>query len=129
MAWGRKEHRLGLAAGRELFRHVVTGGGLDPLVAHPAALKPGGHAYADLPPPYSRFYGVNVSYRHRSVTAFGSAVFVLTTLAANAAGNAAARRRARAQAAPQWRERQIARTVLTRERLLVATGSGRLSFW
>ena len=129
MGWGRREHRLGLEAGRDLFRHVVTDGALDPLPAVPVALRRGEQAYADLPFLYSRFYGTNVSYRRRRITAFGSGAFVLVGLVANALGNAAARRSALARAAPQWRERQVARTVLTSERLLVGTRTAWLSFW
>lgn len=129
MTWGPQEHQQGLLAGGELFRHVVTGGDLEPLPATTVVLQPGERAYADLPLEYSRFYGMDASYRHRSVVAFGSAGFVLGALAANAAGNAIARSRARAQAAPQWREQQIARVVLTDQRLFIAARPGWLSFW
>lgn len=129
MAWGPVEHQQGLLAGGDLFRHVVTGGELEPLPSVPMGMRKGEHPYADLPLEYSRFYGMDVTYDQRSVVAFGSAGFVLGALAVNAAGNAIARNRARALAAAQWREHQVARVLLTSERLLVFTRTRPLSFW
>ncbi|MFI0371180.1 hypothetical protein ACH35V_25235 [Actinomadura sp. 1N219] len=129
MAWGPVEHQQGLQAGGDLFRHLATGGDLEPMPSVPTGLGLDEHPYADLPLEYSRFYAMDVPYDHRSVFAFGSAGFVLGALAVNAAGNAIARNRARALAAPQWREYQVARVLLTSERLLIFTRIGPLSFW
>ncbi|WUI02158.1 hypothetical protein OHR68_10225 [Spirillospora sp. NBC_00431] len=129
MAWGPDEHRHGAQAGADLFRHVVTGGELEPMPSVPAGLERDEYAYAELPLEYSRFYATDVTYYRRSVAAYGSAGFVLGALAVNAAGNALARSRARALAAAQWREHQVARVLLTSERLLVFTRIRPLSFW
>ncbi|QKW37648.1 hypothetical protein HUT06_29570 [Actinomadura sp. NAK00032] len=129
MAWGPVEHQQGLLAGGDLFRHVVTGGELEPMPYVSMRLREGEHAYAELPLEYSRFYAMDVSYQHQSVVAFGSAGFILGALAVNAAGNAIARNRANALAAAQWREHQIARVFLTSERLMIVARVGPLSFW
>jgi hypothetical protein len=127
--WGPQEHQQGLTAAGELFRHVVTGGDLAPLPASPVIVAPGEYPYADLPVEYSRFYGMDVTYRTNSVIPFGRPTFIITALAANALGNAVARSRARSQAAAQWREQQIAGALLTSQRLSIGTQVGRLSFW
>lgn len=89
--WGPHEHEQGLVAAGELFRHVIGGGELGPLPGSPVILPPGERAFADLSLEYSRFYGMDVTYRRRSVAPSGSAAFVLGALAANAVGNAVAR--------------------------------------
>lgn len=127
--WDPAEHQRGLIAAGELFRHMVTGGSLDPLGATPVILQPGEYAFADLSLEYSRLYGMDVTYENRTVIPFGSPAFVIGALAANAVGNAVTRSRARAQAATTWRERQIAAVMLTSERLSIGTHGGRLSFW
>ncbi len=129
MPWGPEEHQQGLLAGGDLFRHMVTGGELEPLASTPIPPQPGETTYADLPLEYSRFYGTNESYRQRSLRVSGPPVFIVTALAANVVTNAAARQRAQMRAAPQWREHQVVRTVLSNTRLLVSTSSGWMSFW
>jgi hypothetical protein len=129
MKWDPAEHQRGLSAAGKLFRHVVTGGSLAPLGASPVVLDPGEHAYAALSLEYSRFYGADVTYVKRSVIPIGPPGFVIGALAVNALGNAAARNRARAEAAATWREHQVAAVTLTSERLIIGTGSGPLSFW
>ncbi|TDD69159.1 hypothetical protein E1293_36210 [Actinomadura darangshiensis] len=129
MAWGPAEHQQGLLAGGDLFRHVLTGGELEPLPYVSMLLREEEFAYAELPLEYSRFYAMDVSYEQHSVVAFGSAGFLLGALAVNAAGNAIARNRAQALAAAQWREHQVARVFLTSERLMIVAHAGALSFW
>lgn len=129
MAWGPVEHQQGLMAGGDLFRYVVSGGELEPLPYVSVRMRSGEDAYADVPVEYSRFYAMDVSYDHHSVVAFGSAGCILGALAVNAAGNAIARNRALALGAAQWREHQIARVVLTNERMLILTRLRPLSFW
>ncbi|GAA4096367.1 hypothetical protein [Actinomadura miaoliensis] len=123
MAWGPQEHQDGLTAGGNLFRHLMSGGELNPLHAGGVVLRRGERAYADLPLEYSRFYGTAV--QHQSVVAIGSPALMLGTMA----GNVIARKRAESAAAPQWREHQIARTVLTDQRIMIAVRTGWLMFW
>lgn len=127
--WGPQEHQNGLTAAGELFRHVVGGNDLDPLGFSPVILAPGEYAFCDLQLEYSRFYGMDVTYQTRSGFVIGPPAFMVTALAARALSNAVARKRASAQAAAQWREHQIAGTLLTSQRLSIGTQAGRLSFW
>lgn len=129
MPWGPQEHQQGLLAGGDLYRHVVSGGDLEPLATTPIPPRPGEITYADLPLEYSRFYGTDESYRQFSFKVSGSPAFLVTALAATAVGNAAARQRARMRAAPQWREHQVVRAVLSNQRLLVSARVGWMSFW
>jgi hypothetical protein len=127
--WGPEEHRAGLASAGALFHHLVTGGDLQPLPFTTLRLGPDEHVYADCPLEYSRFYGMNVQHQQQSVVAVGSLSFMLGAYAANAAGNAAARRRAEAMSRPQWRDIMITRVVLTSRRFLVSIQGQWLSFW
>jgi hypothetical protein len=95
-----------------LYRHLVNGG-IPEEVTTSLLLAPGEHAYADLTLGYARFYGMDVTYRQTSGFFLGSPLFVAAGLAFNAAGNSLAKRRAEAQAAPQWREHCPARVVVT----------------
>jgi hypothetical protein len=122
-------HRSGWNDAAWLYRRLLNG---DPLpIPEYSSLVLGQDEtlHMDAPVEYARFYGIDVTYRQRSVVAVGSPVFVLGALAANGIGNAAARSSARRMAAPQWREFQVARAVLTDQRLLAHTRSGWLSFW
>ena len=82
----------------------------------PLLLDAGEDAYSDLPLTYSRFYGMNVEYQQTTGLFLGSPLFMAAGYAATAVGNSMARNRAAAQAAPQWREHCLARTVVTNVR-------------
>lgn len=84
--------------------------------------------FARLTPDYARYYGQDVAYQQSSTMAFGRPAFVVGVLAASAIANAAARSKAAARAAPQWREWQPVVAYVTNRRLAVHAGGQWLSF-
>lgn len=77
---------------------------------------------------YARYYGQDVGYSQSSAFAFGRPAFVVGVLAVSAITNAAARSKAAAQSAPQWREWQATTVYVTNHRLAVHAGGQWLSF-
>jgi hypothetical protein len=114
----------------KLRQALLDGHPLPTLPYVPMRLEQGEVAHARVGVEYARFYSTNVSYRQSNGFFFGSPAFVVTGLAVNAIGNAAARSRAQAMAAAQWRERQGVDAYLTDRRILTCVASHRwLSFW
>jgi hypothetical protein len=110
-----------LAQGQELFSHQPPG----------LMLESGEGALGEVVAEYSRFSGMTVPYQQRTTLALGGPVFVTAALVGTAASNAAARRAAERQAAPQWRFEGFPRVILTNRRLLVHRPADYqwLSFW
>ncbi|MGH3663123.1 MAG: hypothetical protein ACRDT8_04520 [Micromonosporaceae bacterium] len=119
----------GWASACQLYEHLMYGGELTELPPGAIRLEHDEVAYSDAMLGYARFYGTNVSYEQSSMLLLGSATFVAAGLAANAIGNASARRQAEAMAAAQWREHANARTIITNRRLLCDHQGRWLSFW
>ncbi|GAB2568002.1 hypothetical protein [Leucobacter ruminantium] len=92
-------------------------------------LQNGERLFEDVTLGYARYYGADVQYTQTSSFAFGHPAFVLSAIAVNAAANAASARRASLAAAPQWREHQTARVLITNRRFLVHANGRWLSFW
>lgn len=121
--------REGWASACQLYEHLAGGGAL--AVLPPAAVRLNANEvhYADALIGYARYYGQDVTYQQSSMLLLGSATFVAAGLAANAIGNASARRRAEAQAATQWRDHAQVRAMITNERIMADYGGQWLSFW
>lgn len=113
----------------ELYEHLAGGGELGPMPPGPIRLEQNevGHGFGVLG--YSRYYGTTVRYNQSSSFWFGSAGFVAAGMAAEAIGNASARRRAEAMSRAQWRDHAQVRTMLTNRRLLCDYQTRWLSFW
>jgi hypothetical protein len=121
--------RAGWTSARQLYAHLAGGGRPAPLPPGPVRLEPGETGHAEGILGYARYYGTSVSYRQNSSLWFGSTGFVLAGMAAESMSNSAARNRAHAAAAPQWRDRANVRTLLTDRRFLCDYGGRWLSFW
>ena len=121
--------RDGWASACRLYARLL--GGDELAVTPPTALRlnPDEVPHAETVIGYARFYGTAVQYRQSNSFWFGSATFVAAGMAAEAIGNASARRRAEAAAAAQWRDHAIVRCVLTNHRLLCDYSGSWLSFW
>jgi hypothetical protein len=128
---GRLETALreGWASACQLYQHLQGGGDLTILPPGAVRLNPDEVPYADAVLGYARFYGTSVTYQRSSMFLLGSATFVAAGMAANAVANSAARNRAMAQAASQWRDHAQVRTILTNKRLLCDFRGQWLSFW
>jgi hypothetical protein len=111
-------HASGWSVAMELLTHLAGGGELIPQPESPVRLHPGELLYADVAAEYSRFYGTDVQYRSSSFFAFGRPAFLVAGLAVNAMANHAARTRAMAAAAAQWREYAWAPTIVTQHRTM-----------
>ena len=121
--------REGWSSACQLYGYLHGGGDLVALPPGAVRLNPDEVAYGDAPLGYARFYGTTATYQQSSTMLMGSATFVAAGLAANAIGNAAARNRAQAHAAHQWRDHATVRTILTSQRLLCDYRNQWLSFW
>lgn len=108
---------------------LQAGNPLPELPFVPVRLNAGEVAHAELVLNYSRFYGRNVRYTQNSGFYFGSPLFVAGSLAGEAIGNSVARSRARALAAPQWRDFQDVTVYLTSQRLLTLVDGGTRWLW
>ena len=89
---------------------------------------PGEAFFFDLPATYARFYGQSTSYTQHGGFFFGSPGFVAGGLAATALVNRHNRRQAQAAAAPQWREVQHSRVLVSDRRLVCHVNGGWLDF-
>ncbi|WP_018350352.1 hypothetical protein [Longispora albida] len=112
-----------------LYEHLATGGDVPVLPPSALRLQPNEIRYGDAILGYSRLYGMNVTYNQSNSFWFGSTAFVAAGMAADAIGNASARRKAEAMAAVQWRDHAHVRTSLTSERFLCDYMGRWLSFW
>lgn len=121
-AAGAWEHARGVR--RDLLAQRVPGA-MDQWDVVPV---PGERFFARLVLTHARYYGRDVGYHQTSAFAFGRPAFVLGVLAVTAISNAAARSRAAAQSAPQWREWQTSTVYVTNKRLAVHAGGRWLSF-
>lgn len=93
-------------------------------------LEPGETAFIDAQCEYARFYGQNVTVNTGSSFAFGSPAFVAGAMVTRAITNAAIVSSAKKQAAAQWRDTQLARTIVTDRRVMVhVQGMHWLSFY
>ncbi|MGH3716906.1 MAG: hypothetical protein ACRDT4_26115 [Micromonosporaceae bacterium] len=119
----------GWSSACQLYEHLARGGELAVLPPTAVRLNPDEVHYADAMVGYARYYGQNVTYQQSSMFLLGSATFVAAGLAANAIGNASARRRAEAQAATQWRDHAQVRAIVSNQRILTDYGGQWLSFW
>lgn len=120
---------LGVAEGARLFATLLTGGSLPPRKVWGLVLEPGEQVHLDLEAFYSRFYGQDVTYRTGGGVYFGPPAVVLAGLLAGAAADRAAAARARAAAAPRWREHQVSRVLLTTQRLVCMVNGSWMSFY
>lgn len=115
-------------AAAELAEALTRGASL-PLLSSTVLLDPGEVLHADVNAHGWRFHSVDVSYASPRVMAFGG---VLTT-GITAVASAAARRRAREEAArfaaPQWRALGLLRILATDQRLLVLHEGSWASVW
>lgn len=85
--------------------------------------------FMDVTADYARHYGMHVPYTQTSAFYFGRPSFVLAGLGATAISNAARRNAAANQAAPQWREHQPCRLVVSNQRLLCQVSGQWLGFY
>ncbi len=90
--------------------------------------RAGEQFFARLNLTYARYYGQDLGYTQSSAFAFGRPAFVVGVLAVSAIANAAARSKAAAQSAPQWREWQTTAVYVTNHRLVAHAGGQWLSF-
>ncbi|MDA2809517.1 hypothetical protein O4J56_02595 [Nocardiopsis sp. RSe5-2] len=122
--------QAGWESGVDLRDALLSGLEMPRLPFVPVRLEPGEVAHAELVADYSRFYAMDVNYQQSNGFYFGSPVFVAAGLTAQAIGNASARNRAQAMAAPQWREQQRVGVYVTDRRLLaLVDGTRWLSWW
>ncbi|MGH3739004.1 MAG: hypothetical protein ACRDT6_25915 [Micromonosporaceae bacterium] len=121
--------REGWESACQLYEHLAAGGELAVLPPSAVRLNQNEVPYADAMIGYARYYGQQVTYQQSSMLLLGSATFVAAGLAANAIGNASARRRAEAQAATQWRDHAQVRAMVSNERILADYNGQWLSFW
>lgn len=113
-----------------LYRHLAAGGDLVPLPMDAIRLNPNEHRYGRSVLGYARYYyGTTVPYQTSNSFWFGSATFVVAGLAAESIANAAARNRAEAMAATQWRDHADVQTILTDQRFLCDYQGTWLNFW
>lgn len=119
----------GWASACQLYEHLAGGG--EPVALPPSALRLNHDEvpYADAVVGYARFYGMNVTYQQSNSFWWGSAAFVAAGMAADAIGNSAAKRRAEAMAATQWRDHAHVHAVLTDKRILADYQGNWLNFW
>lgn len=130
MSSGTDPWTEGWVQAAKLRQALLAGHTLPTLPSVPVRLKQGEVAHAQVGVEYSRYYSMNVTYRQSNGFFFGSPLFVATGMAATAIGNASARSRAQAMAAPQWRERQGVNAYLTSQRILTCVqGHQWVSFW
>jgi hypothetical protein len=98
----------------------------------PTILAPGyarsDRVYLDAPFNYARYYETDVTYSKRHVMASGPPLFVAGTMISDAIANGAEASRARALAAPQWREHRTARVIVTASATLCAVNGRWLEF-
>jgi hypothetical protein len=121
--------RDGWTSACRIYERLQAGGDPVPLPPGPIRLGPGEVLLGESILGYARFYGTTVTYQGSTSLLLGSAAFVVAGMAANAIANSAARRRAEAQAATQWRDHANVRTLLTNKRLMCDYGGQWLSFW
>ncbi|WP_017540123.1 hypothetical protein [Nocardiopsis halophila] len=122
--------QTGWESGVDLREALLSGMELPELPFVPVRLEPGEVPHAEVVADYSRFYAMDVAYQQSNGLYFGSPLFVAAGLTAQAIGNASARSRAQAMAAPQWREFQRVTVYVTSRRLLaLIDGTRWLSWW
>ncbi|HWD62732.1 MAG TPA: hypothetical protein VG369_09550 [Humibacter sp.] len=78
---------------------------------------------------YLRYYGRDVSYTQTSSLFIGRPAFVAAGLIATAIGNSAARSRAEAEAAAQWRELQMSPVLLSNRRMVIGVNGQWTDFY
>jgi hypothetical protein len=129
--FGPEAHASGWEEAALLLRRLTAGEELVSYAPPGLVLEPGEGALGEAVAEYSRFYGMNVPYSQHSTLALGGPVFVAAALIGTAVGNAAARRAAERQAAPQWRFDGFPPLILTNRRLLIRHPGDYqwLSFW
>lgn len=98
---------------------LLAGGNPPAIEVHDYILGPDEQCFFDGPMDYARFYSMNVQYTHTSGLYFGPVGFVAVASAANAIANKARRDEAARLAAAQWRDFQLARVIITNQRLIV----------
>jgi hypothetical protein len=84
--------------------------------------------FASAPMTYARYYGQDVQYSSGGGFAFGHPAFVVGAMAVSSTANSISRSNARAQAAQQWREWQIAHVLISNQRLVVNAAGQWMSF-
>lgn len=89
---------------------------------------PGEVFFCRLPLSYARYYGMDVSYQTEGGAFLGHPVFVAAGIVATSVANNAARRSAEAQAREQWREWQVAPTLVSNRRILCQASGGWVEF-
>src|SRR6266851_8998289 len=130
--WATGAHAAAWHEAARMFGRVSSGEDLTPYAPPPGLLlEPGETVFCEGMVEYSRYYGMDVTYTHRSTFAWGGPVFVAAALIGSAAGNAAARGRAERMAVPQWRFEGFPTVLVTRHRLLISHPGHYqwLSFW
>lgn len=113
---------------RELRERLVRREVPEPVQVWDVVANPGEVFFFDLTAEYFRFYGQDVSYSDGSGFYYGRPAFVIAGLGIAAISNSVRRSAARQQAAAQWRERQVARVLVSNQRLVCSVGGRWLSF-
>ncbi|VEG26815.1 hypothetical protein [Actinomyces howellii] len=115
---------------RAVARAVLAGSPAPAVRVWDVSLEDGERVFLDTGSGYARFYSTDVTYYTSSGFYFGSPVFVLAGIGAQAIANASARKTAVRMAAHQWREQQWARFIVTDRRLVVRLQDATwLDFW
>lgn len=127
---GEQEAETAWQAARAYAVHLARGGEPARDVRPGPLLQPGEQASFQTSATYERLYGGDGSYAKVSTFAFGRPAFLIGTVGATIAVNAARRRQAQRAAQQTWRDRRETRVVATDRRLFVTTAPvGGLSFW
>jgi hypothetical protein len=115
---------------RDYARHLASGGKPSRIFVNGILLHAGEQATFETGATYERFWGGDGTYVRSGGLFLGSPAFVAAGLVGTAIGNSVRKNRARADAVPNWRERQELAVIGTTHRLLCAVaGRGWLSFW
>jgi hypothetical protein len=118
----------GLAEGTRVFETLISGNTPLPMQIWGVVLRLGEEIHLERWAIYSRFNGQDVTYHTGGRFHLGSPVMVLAGMLAGAIADSAAASRARAQAAPRWREHQNSRVLLTTQRIMCEVNGQWMTF-
>lgn len=118
------ESQRGLIEAKRLSDHLHRGGHLEEL-ASPIPLFAGEALFSKVPFAVSEFSGRD-AYYNQTWVGVGTPLMFAATLGVSAMANQARKRRARAEAAPQWRQLNQGVLYMTNQRLAM---QGALGWW